>query len=338
MVCCARKLTTSSVLSSSAYRPRQRLAPGCPSLPDVIRSTSMWRSRIVMLGVCFTRWISVCCTAAPVASVTCTMRRALCPPSRVRCRWPSSSEKGTPSCCSQATLSGACSTTKRVAAGSDRPAPAMKVSLSCESKLSLRSITAAMPPCAQPLEPSLMARLVRMATRCVGARCRAADRPARPLPTMRTSKSRVVGWLKARLRSLLLCGLVGEAHVDRRVGFRLGQLDQRFLGQFEHRDERHDQHGHALADVEQVLELHEAPPLQLLEHHGHVLAHRELFARDLVVLDQLGPAQDVAPGFLQVGHFHVREARLQRLLDVHLRAQHVAAHLRQLVQAVGRGL
>ena len=46
---------------------------------------------------------------------------------------------------------------------------------------------AAMPPWAQPLAQSSSARLVSSATRCVRDSCSAAVRPARPLPTMRTS-------------------------------------------------------------------------------------------------------------------------------------------------------
>ncbi|MNT25525.1 hypothetical protein D3C72_1610450 [compost metagenome] len=188
MVCGARKVTTSSVSLSSAYRPRQRL-PGKPSLRVVIRSTSVCCSNSVMPGVARTTSMSVRCTAAPVASVTCAMRRALWPPSRVRCSWSPSSVKGTPSLRSQAIDAGAFSTTKRVAARSHRPAPATSVSSMCAAKLSSSASTAAMPPWAQALEPSCRLRLVMTATLCVGARCRAAERPARPLPTMRTSKS-----------------------------------------------------------------------------------------------------------------------------------------------------
>ena len=59
-----------------------------PACVPVIRSTSVCCSNSVMLGVRRTVSISVRCTAAPVASVTCTMRRWLWPPSRVRCSSP----------------------------------------------------------------------------------------------------------------------------------------------------------------------------------------------------------------------------------------------------------
>ena len=207
MVWGAWKVSTSSVSSSSAYRPTQRFSPACPSLVVVIRSTSVWCSNSVTFGLAFTFSIRVCCTAAPVASVTWTMRRALWPPSRVRCSWPAwpaSSENGTPSFCNHAMDWGAFSTTNCVAFKSHRPAPAMSVSSTWAAKLSSLSHTAAMPPCAQPLLPSRTARLVRMATLWVDASSSAALSPARPLPTMSTSKDREVeveadmqkeGWL-----------------------------------------------------------------------------------------------------------------------------------------------
>ena len=74
----------------------------------------------------------------------------------------------------------------------------------------------------------------------VGARCSAAVRPARPLPTMTTSKC----WmLTVMLRLNLfhdpeyltalrnLAGSVRQPHINRRKGFGLGQLDQGFFGQ-----------------------------------------------------------------------------------------------------------
>ena len=189
MVCGARKVSTSSVLPLSAYRPRQRGAPPSPRRLEVITSTSVWSSSTVIPGVRRTVSISWRCTAAPVASVACTMRRALCPPSRVRCSSPFSSENGTPSDCSQAMAAGAFSTTWRVAGRSLRPAPAISVSLMWASKLSSSASTAAMPPWAWLLAPSSRLRLVSTATRCVGASSSAAVRPARPLPTMSTSKS-----------------------------------------------------------------------------------------------------------------------------------------------------
>ena len=58
--------------------------------------------------------------------------------------------------------------------------------------------TAAMPPCAQALEPSPSTFLVITATRCVGAKCSAADKPAKPLPMMMTSNCLVINGIKLR--------------------------------------------------------------------------------------------------------------------------------------------
>ncbi len=93
----------------------------------------MWCSNTWMLGVAFTRCTSVACTAAPVASAACTMRRWLWPPSRVRCSSPSAVEKGTPNSRSQAMAAGAFSTVNSVASRSLRPAPATSVSSTWDS-------------------------------------------------------------------------------------------------------------------------------------------------------------------------------------------------------------
>ena len=68
-----------------------------------------------------------------------------------------------------------------------RPAPAIIVSLTCASKLSPSSSTAAIPPCAQRVAPSPSAPLAITATLCVSARLSAAVSPAAPEPTIRTS-------------------------------------------------------------------------------------------------------------------------------------------------------
>jgi len=78
----------------------------------------------------------------------------------VRCNSPYSSEKGTPSSRSQTMACGACSTTKRVAARLHSPAPATNVSSTWDWTLSVPESTAAMPPCAQELEPLFKAPLV----------------------------------------------------------------------------------------------------------------------------------------------------------------------------------
>ncbi len=86
------------------------------------------------------------------------------------------------------------------------------------------------------------------------------------------------------------------------------------------------------SDLEQLLELDEAPALQPAQHDAHVLAHAELLAADRVVLRQPGAPHQVRPGGAQFGGVDVGQARRQRLLDVHLRAQEVAAVHRQRVE------
>ena len=91
------------------------------------------------------------------------------------------------------------------------------------------------------------------------------------------------------------------------------------------RDEGHHQHRHAARGVEEFVEFDEAPALQPAQHDAHVLAHRQLLARDGVVLGEPGALQDLAPGLAQVVGVHLGPARLQALFDVHLGAQEVAA-------------
>ena len=55
-----------------------------------------------------------------------------------------------------------------------------------------------------------------------------------------------------------------------------------------------------------------------------------------MVLDQVRALEDVLPGGAQLVGIHVREARLQRLLDRHLGAQEVAPEHRQRIET-GRG-
>ena len=162
MVCGARKVTTSSVSLSSAYRPRQRL-PGNPSLRVVIRSHQRVLLKQGDAGVLRTTSISVRCTAAP-ASVTWAMRRALAFARQVQL--VAFQREGHAQAAQPGDGLGAFSTTKRVVAGSHRPAPATSVSSMCAAKLSSSASTAAMPPWAQPLEPSCSVRLVMTATRC----------------------------------------------------------------------------------------------------------------------------------------------------------------------------
>ena len=69
-----------------------------------------------------------------------------------------------------------------------RPRPGCR--RTCSSKESPSASTAAMPPCAQALAPSLNCCLVTMATCLSGEANKAVARPAKPLPTMTKSNDR----------------------------------------------------------------------------------------------------------------------------------------------------
>ena len=89
---------------------------------------------------------------------------------------------------SRAIAAGAFSTTNSTARRSLSPAPATIVSSIWLSKVSPRSRTAAMPPCAQAVEPADSAPFDSTTTRARSARLSAAVSPAAPDPTMTTSK------------------------------------------------------------------------------------------------------------------------------------------------------
>lgn len=130
---------------------------------------------------------SASCTAQPVASFTWTMRRCEWPPSRVRWRSPLSRLKGTPSSHSRSIEAGAWAITYSTTSRSLSPAPAIMVSRTWFSKVSPASSTAAIPPCAQAVAPSLRPPLASTSTRLVSASASAAVSPAAPEPITRTS-------------------------------------------------------------------------------------------------------------------------------------------------------
>jgi hypothetical protein len=187
----ALKVCTSSVASSSAYRPRHWLAGGA------VRQAQLVAGDQVHQGVVLEQRDAWACGARLRSA--CAARRHRWRRSHARCA----------ARCGRLRASGAAGRLPRKTArparaarmlsganappqnawrrGRTRPAPATRVSCTWASKLSSSASTAAMPPCAQALEPSLMAAFGEHATRCVGARCSAADRPAKPLPTIRTS-------------------------------------------------------------------------------------------------------------------------------------------------------
>jgi hypothetical protein len=146
-----------------------------------------------MLGLASAALTSACCTAQPVASSTWTMRRCECPPSRVRCqRSPTVSPFGVERHAQRRQpldrmrrrfddeLDGG-------AIGS-APRPRSSCRSIWLSNVSPASSTAAMPPCAQAVEPPVSAPLAMTSTRLMrSASVSAAVSPAAPEPMMMTS-------------------------------------------------------------------------------------------------------------------------------------------------------
>src|SRR5690606_10065244 len=140
-----------------------------------------------MLGFSSAAFSSAACTAQPVASATWTIRRCEWPPSRVRWSAPSSRLNGTPSSHSRSIAAGACSITNSTVSRRLSPAPATIVSRIWSSNVSPASSTAAMPPCAQAVDPLVSVPLATTRTLRSVASLNAAVRPAAPEPMMRTS-------------------------------------------------------------------------------------------------------------------------------------------------------
>ena len=136
-----------------------------------------------------TRCASAICTACPVKSSTCTTRRWLWPPSRVRCNSPFSRLNFTPCVVSQSMEWGALVMMYLIASSSPSSAPATKVSRTWLSKLSSSSITAEMPPWAWSDEPLMSPPLEISAILYFGSNDRAQLMPAKPLPMMTTSNT-----------------------------------------------------------------------------------------------------------------------------------------------------
>src|SRR5688572_4889193 len=100
---------------------------------------------------------------------------------------------------------------------------------------------------------------------------------------------------------------MAQFYVNRREGFGLRDLDQQLAGELEQREERDHEHGHAALRVEELGELQHPVLLQLAQDVAHVLAHRELLARDAVVLREPRAVQQAAPGLGEVLRVHVRQ-------------------------------
>src|SRR4051812_43076159 len=143
-----------------------------------------------MLGCASPACSSARWTARPGASATWAIRGWLCPPSRVRCQpsSPPARSNGTPSAASRSIAAGALPTTNSTVSRRLRPAPAIIVSSTWLSNVSPGSSTAAMPPCAQAVEPAEISPLARTATFSPGSSASAEESPAAPEPRMITSK------------------------------------------------------------------------------------------------------------------------------------------------------
>src|SRR5713101_2282335 len=125
---------------------------------------------------------------------------------------------------------------------------------------------------------------------------------------------------------------MSQLHVDRRERFGLRDLDQVFPDELEHREEIDDEHRHAAPRFEQLGELGEAAAPQPAQDEAHVLAHRQLLARDAVVLAHLRPDEKRAPCLLQIHDVDPGQTLRERLLDPHLQGKKIPPELRQGVE------
>src|SRR5712692_6061896 len=125
---------------------------------------------------------------------------------------------------------------------------------------------------------------------------------------------------------------MGEFHVDGGVRLGLRDLEQALPRELQHREEIDDQHRHAARGLEQVAELGEAAAPQPAQDEAHVLAHRQLLARDAVVLAHLRPDEKRAPCLLQIHDVDPGQTLRERLLDPHLQGKKIPPELRQGVE------
>src|SRR6266702_5231267 len=107
---------------------------------------------------------------------------------------------------------------------------------------------------------------------------------------------------------------MGEFHVEGGVRLGLRDLEQAFPHQLQHREEIDDQHRHAARGLEQVAELGEAAAPQPAQDQTHVLAHRQLLARDAVVLAHLRPDEKRARSEEHTSELQSRGQLVCRLL------------------------
>ena len=127
----------------------------------------------------------------PVASPRAwTIRRWLCPPSRVNARAPFTRSNFVPQRTSCSICAGASWTTISTTARSHSPSPATSVSSTWLSKWSSGERTPAIPPWAYELLLSVTRSFVTTSTDRSAGTSSAARRPAMPAPTTSTSVKR----------------------------------------------------------------------------------------------------------------------------------------------------
>src|SRR5690606_31346128 len=120
-----------------------------------------------------------------------------------------------------------------------------------------------------------------------------------------SSEARSLGSERFKPGYLMLFG--SGANVDRREGFILHQLDQRFLDQLEHGHEGDDHAETPLFNAEQRDEGNETAALEALQHVAHALAGRQCLARDLMALEHVGPPQHLGHGEQQLFQADLRQ-------------------------------
>ena len=132
---------------------------------DMTRSMTIVRSRKSTPDF-FRRRTIAASHFSPVMSPAWKMRRALCPPSRVRSQLPSGFFANlTPQSIRSWMPSGACSQISCTTLLRPSHAPAIIVSRACLSNVSAGSITQQMPPCAKFVLQSCRRSLVTSVTR-----------------------------------------------------------------------------------------------------------------------------------------------------------------------------
>src|SRR2546422_578103 len=128
---------------------------------------------------------------------------------------------------------------------------------------------------------------------------------------------------------------MAQFYVNRGEAFGLRNLDQQLSRQLEQREEGDHQDRDPSGRLEQLGELEDAALAQAAQDAAHVLAHRQLFAGNVVVPGQARAVQEAAPGLGKILRVDLRQALGDRLFYPQRDRDHVAADLRQLVERAG---